>query len=121
MMPRMRNALAVLSLLAVVVTAAEGAERCASPTTQAEMNRCAYEELQRADAALNRAYQKVLRSLEPDRQKKLQAAERAWLAYRDAHCAFEASESEGGSIYPLEYSTCRTELTKQRTAQLRRQ
>jgi uncharacterized protein YecT (DUF1311 family) len=94
-------------------------DRCDSPQTQAEMNRCAGEELRRNDAQLNVAYSRLLKKLDPNRRAKLQKAERAWVAFRDAQCDYEGSESEGGSIQPLEIAACKTELTKARIAQLR--
>ena len=96
------------------------ADRCDSPQTQAEMNTCAAQEFHRADVRLNAAYKKLMKELdsEPQRQRKLQAAQRAWLAYRDAHCAFEASDSEGGTMYPLEVSMCKSGVTSDRVEQL---
>src|ERR1043165_5900900 len=92
---------------------------CDSPQTQVEMNRCAAAELRRADVRLNAAYDQLLKKLDTNRRAKLQKAERAWIAFRDAQCDYEGSESEGGSIQPLEIAACKTELTKARIAQLR--
>jgi uncharacterized protein YecT (DUF1311 family) len=83
------------------------------------MNRCAREELRRADARLNVAYGRLLARLDANRRTKLQKAERAWVAFRDAQCDYEGSESEGGSIQPLEIAACKTELTNARIAQLK--
>ncbi len=47
-----------------------------------------------------------------------QAAERAWIAFRDAECAFSASGGEGGSAYPMTVSMCAAHLTTARTEQL---
>jgi uncharacterized protein YecT (DUF1311 family) len=95
------------------------ADRCDSPQTQTEMNVCSAEEFHRTDVQLNAAYKHLMKTLEPERRRKLQAAQRAWLAFRDAHCAFEASDSEGGTIHPLEVSTCLTALTTERIGQLK--
>lgn len=92
---------------------------CDSPQTQAEMNRCAGVQLRRVDAQLNAAYGALLKKLDANRRAKLQKAERAWIAYRDAQCDYEGSESEGGSIQPLEVAGCKTELTKARIGQLK--
>jgi len=104
------------------VSPAQDDQRCKSPRsdlTQAEMNVCAEEDFRRVDARLNVAYDRLLKGLDPDRRLKLQRAERAWLAFRDAHCIYEASDSEGGTIHRLEVATCKTELTNARIAQLR--
>ena len=95
------------------------ADRCDSPQTQAEMNTCAALKLARRDQRLNVAYSKLMKTVDPHRRTKLRAAQRAWLAFRDAECAFEASESEGGTMYPLLFDSCKTELTKARVAELK--
>ena len=45
-------------------------------------------------------------------------AQRAWIAFRDAHCRVDGYMARGGSLEPLLVSTCKTALTKARTAQL---
>jgi uncharacterized protein YecT (DUF1311 family) len=77
--------------------------------TQMEMNSCAASDYSRADKDLNAAWRELPKSTE------LVAAQRAWIAYRDAECSFRRAQFEGGSIAPLIYSTCLSELTKQRT------
>ena len=52
-------------------------------------------------------------------KKLLQAAQRAWISFRDAECAFSTNDSKGGSIYPMLMSNCLEELTADRTKQLR--
>ena len=111
--------LAAALLLVHALTRA--ADRCDSPQTQAEMNVCAAEDFRRADAQLNVAYDRLLKSLDPGRRAKLQKAERAWLAFRDAQCAYEASEAEGGTMAPMLRAGCLTEVTKMRIAQLRKE
>jgi uncharacterized protein YecT (DUF1311 family) len=50
---------------------------------------------------------------------QLLAAQRAWIAFRDAHCASEGYEFRGGSMEPFMIGTCMTKLTEERTAQLK--
>jgi uncharacterized protein YecT (DUF1311 family) len=76
--------------------------------TQVEMNECAAAESRRDDAELNRVYSKLVKSPE------LIAAERAWVAYRDAECAYEHAIEAGGSIASMEESMCRSNRTKER-------
>ena len=54
---------------------------------QSEMNRCADLDTREADADLKRVYQELLAKLKNDdtATNKLRAAQRAWLAFRDAH------------------------------------
>ena len=57
--------------------------------------------LKEADKKLNAVYREIRSRLgdDPDARKLLVAAERAWIGFRDAECAFSASGVEGGSVY----------------------
>jgi uncharacterized protein YecT (DUF1311 family) len=46
-------------------------------------------------------------------------SERAWIKYRDLECKFQAVGYTGGSMYPLIFSSCMTDLTKKRTQELK--
>jgi uncharacterized protein YecT (DUF1311 family) len=85
--------------------------------TQAEMNAQARAEFVRADAELNKIYEALLKKLpDADSKEKLKQSRRAWLAFRDAEAEFEG---RGGTMAPtLRYAT-KTELTEQRTKQLK--
>ena len=86
-----------------------------------------------ADAALNaqwRLTRQAMRERDSEADKPdwddrpgyfdtLLEAQRAWITYRDAHCRSEGYSARGGSLEPLLVSTCKTHLTKLRTAQLR--
>ncbi|MDB9529188.1 lysozyme inhibitor LprI family protein [Oscillatoria sp. CS-180] len=91
---------------------------CSEPQTQALMNQCAKAEYDQADVQLNNAYQAVKASLSEQKEDQLIAAERAWIAYRDAYCEFVQSQFEGGSIQPTIYYSCMERLTSDRTAEL---
>jgi uncharacterized protein YecT (DUF1311 family) len=87
--------------------------------THAQMNQTSMDLFQSSDKELNAMYAKLKQKLPAARRDKLIAAQRAWLAFRDAHAAFVASEAQGGSMYPtLLYST-RAALTQDRIRQLR--
>lgn len=92
--------------------------RCADLTTQSAMNICAEDEYKKADAELNRVYRQLLPKLEAAHQEKLKAAQRAWLAFRDAHCECEAFAFDGGSMQPLMRFSCLDGETHTRTQQL---
>ena len=84
------------------------------------MNAQARTEFAQADAELNKTYEALLKKL-PDAEgkEKLKQSQRAWLAFRDAEAAFAADEARGGTMAPtLRYATM-TELTEQRTKQLK--
>lgn len=93
--------------------------------TQGEMNQEACDDYKKADAELNKVYQQVLTEYRADTLfvSKMKNAQRAWVAYRDAHLesVFPAADPrEYGSVYPMCRCTALTEITKKRTAELRR-
>jgi uncharacterized protein YecT (DUF1311 family) len=93
---------------------------------QSEMNRCADLDARQADADLNRVYRELLSKLKSDDNatRKLRAAQRAWLAFRDAHLQelypAKDKQAEYGSMFPMCYAQVATAMTKERTVQLRR-
>ena len=110
---------------------ASEAPDCAEPMTQQAMNYCAGLEYDEADKALNAQWRETaaeMRRLDaastpddgrPGYFEQLLAAQRAWLIYRDAHCASEGYYARGGSLEPLLVATCKTKVTRARTLQLR--
>jgi uncharacterized protein YecT (DUF1311 family) len=117
-------ALAILAalFLAVPPKAAAQASSGACPTagSTVEMRQCFDRAFRAADAELNRVYAALQRKADPRGRTLLRLAQRAWIAYRDAECRFRASESEDGTLYPIELLSCRTDLTKERARELRR-
>lgn len=87
--------------------------------TQAEMNIQASNTYKKADKELNKIYTALFNKLDVSEKKALAAAEKAWITFRDFECKFECMENEGGSIYPLVYSSCLTNMTEKRTAELK--
>lgn len=94
--------------------------------TQAGMNAEACAEYKRADDELNQTYRRVLSERGADRSfvSKMRGAQRAWVAYRDAHLASLYPAADVRRTYGSVYETCRctalTEATRLRTNQLRR-
>lgn len=102
---------------------------CANPQTQMEMTQCAGEDYDKADKDLNVQYQK-LRKLVAERDKSadestkgavdaLVAAQRAWVAFRDANCDFEGFQARGGSMEPQLVASCLADMSRKRTDELR--
>lgn len=92
---------------------------CARAMTQQDMNLCAAEEYRAADAMLNAEWRATLDvAKNAGLEAQLRAAQRAWIAYRDAACSVEAAVWEGGSMAPLIHATCLTRLTRTRTDDL---
>lgn len=118
-------------MLQATAQAAQPQVDCEEPMTQSAMNICAGRDYRRADAALNRAYDKVaaeMKRLDADTQfddgrptyfQTLLTAQRAWLVYRDTHCRSEGYLARGGSMEPMLVSGCKAQLTKERTQKLR--
>lgn len=113
-----RAALAFAFLLALA-PAARADESC-SALTQMDMNACAGRNFDAADARLNGLWKQVTARLAGNADAKAEAvaAQRAWIAFRDAECTFAASGVEGGSIYPTIWAECRRSLTEERSRTL---
>lgn len=88
---------------------------------QAEMNACASEQFSHYDSILNKLYKEQINYLgaKSDRGRMLIDAQRAWVKFRDADCAYEAGKQEGGgSVWPLVHFTCLATKTKQRAVEV---
>ncbi|MBL0201584.1 MAG: DUF1311 domain-containing protein [Chitinophagaceae bacterium] len=86
--------------------------------TQFEMNRQAAADAKNADAAMTAQYKKTMAALDEKGKKLLLEAQRAWIKYKEAHCTSVANNYEGGSMQPMVYNGCITDLTKARTKEL---
>lgn len=106
------------ALLLVASSSTLAQTDCSNAQTQMAMNICADQSYKAADAALNAAYKTLSGSVSPAGKKQLQITQRAWIAWRDAQCAFETMASADGSIYPMLVSACLEELTIAQTARL---
>lgn len=124
-------AVAAVCLLMLVTTAHAQNWDCSDPGNlpQQGMNFCAHQDYQAADADLNTAYKaartairRTDESLPADQRgaaDSLLRAQRAWITYRDAACETEGFSFRGGSMEPFIVASCKAELTRQRTDQLR--
>lgn len=95
--------------------------KCDQASTQTDLSLCADQAYRKSDADLNAAYRDVMARLvdNKDATTRLQAAQKAWLFFRDAECAFSSSGVTGGSAYPMVLSMCLDKLTQARTKELR--
>ncbi len=101
---------------------------CANAVTQQDMNQCAYNDWEAADADLNAAYKRAMALLqhwdadlpqaEQGGAKALKEAQRAWITFRDKACEAEGYAMKGGSAEPLLVYGCMRQLTEDRTEQL---
>ncbi|MBO9330016.1 DUF1311 domain-containing protein [Achromobacter xylosoxidans] len=94
---------------------------CSKAATQTDMSMCADQAYRKSDADLNAAYKEINARLKDDKTAATQfhAAQRAWLSFRDAECAFAAGGTSGSSAYPMAQSACLDKLTQARTKELR--
>lgn len=124
----MKHMLIVFLLVPLASVAQESAAYRAcndKATTQMEMNTCAGEEAARVDARLNDVYHELLSTAGKRLEAvvKIKAAEKSWVAYRDAYmeAMYPAKDKqvEYGSIYLMEASLLRAKLTERHTTELK--
>jgi uncharacterized protein YecT (DUF1311 family) len=95
--------------------------------TQAKLNECGHESYLRADRALNLQWGKTIAAarrldrhtsgFEKPALDHLLLGQRAWLTYRLETCTWV--RAGGGSIAPLNFWNCMTDMTKGRTEELK--
>lgn len=117
MLTRLALALVAACALSAAVAAAQ---------SQADMNGAACRKYARADDELNRVYRQIQREYadQPEFLEKLKEAQRAWLAYRDAHvdAVFPGEDKRAtyGSVFPMCHCGEMERLTTERTRVLQR-
>jgi uncharacterized protein YecT (DUF1311 family) len=129
----------ITAFVALLLAAQDPQWNCENPQAQQEMNYCAAEDFRRADAELNTVYRTAITNAQaadrdyagladggggpsdggPGEEATLRAAQRAWIALRDANCRLESFEARGGSMQPMIDAGCRATMTRARIAELR--
>jgi uncharacterized protein YecT (DUF1311 family) len=118
-----------LLLWGASATAQQPKVNCKDPQTQMEFNICAAEDLAVADKQLNAQYaatRKLAKARDSEQddykdvEKNLIAAQRAWIAYRDAQCISYGDQVSGGSMQPQVIASCEADLTRKRTQELKK-
>jgi len=124
--------------IALLLSTQDPQWNCDNPQAQQEMNYCAAQDAERADAELNTVYRSAIadaqaadreyaqamggaagRDSGPGEEATLREAQRAWVAFRDAQCRMQSFEARGGSMQPMIDGGCRATLTRARSAELR--
>ena len=92
------------------------------------MSNCTAQATAAADRRLNQIYTAALNSLNhpgpdhalynPELPNRLIAAERAWIAFRDAECDYKSGIALGGTGEGYAYVACRYEQTEARVRTL---
>ncbi len=121
----------MLIILSILAQATAAAPVCEKPQTQTDMTICATRDYQLADAMLNAQWEETAAIMRRDDASLAEApdghasyfdtlleAQRAWLAFRDAHCTSEGFQARGGSMEPMIVAQCKADLTRQRIAQI---
>lgn len=96
-------------------------KECDGHGSQTDLNLCEGEKFKQADAKLNAVYAKLLKKISSAGQSKLRDAQKSWIAYRDAQCAFETLGTIDGSIHGMVVAQCLTDLTEQQAKRLQHQ
>lgn len=101
---------------------------CATAMAQADLNACAYQDWEEADARLNAVYKEVVAAytqMDEGLPKELgsgvqtlREAQRAWVTFRDKACEAEGFAMRGGSAEPLLIYGCMRVLTEERIGHL---
>ncbi|MEJ8847506.1 lysozyme inhibitor LprI family protein [Variovorax rhizosphaerae] len=85
-----------------------------------EMRACASQDFSVADRELNTTYKAVMRALSPDAQTALRIEQRGWLKKLEPDCIADVGDpATSGTIWPQEFTECKTQATKKRTQELR--
>lgn len=99
--------------------AAARPDPCMGAQTQAQITACTDMEARLADQTVDKTYASVRRRLPARRRAALDAAQRTWVAYRDAECTSVGEAFAGGSIEATTRDACRADLDRSRLAALR--
>ena len=91
-------------------------EDCGDHKSTADIVQCLATQAAVWDRRLSAAYQKLLESLPVRRRDRLRNAQRLWIQFRDANCAYFASRS--GTIARVEAGQCLLRLTTARAMEL---
>ncbi|PGT81203.1 lysozyme inhibitor LprI family protein [Bacillus sp. AFS040349] len=82
------------------------------------MRKSQEEILEKWDQALNEIYQVLEKQLPADEMEKLRQEQRKWITLRDETAKEDASQFEGGTMEPLEYTASLANTTKERCYEL---
>ena len=93
---------------------------CASASTQAALNACAYESFLAASAEMGPQLQQIESALTPPKRTAWRNVQKTWITFRTQSCQFESSAVQGGSARPMVQWQCAARMTRERTAALAR-
>ncbi|WP_313526339.1 lysozyme inhibitor LprI family protein [Stutzerimonas kunmingensis] len=112
----------------VSANAGEAAEiDCAKVISTPDVEQCIAFELDKVEAGLNEAYQRLLKQLTQvdtpqdnytEYRKKLLIAQRAWIKFREADCDAQYEMHRSGTIRNSIYLSCKKQRAEQRINEL---
>jgi uncharacterized protein YecT (DUF1311 family) len=98
---------------------------CSAELSMVDMTICADDKYAAADAAMNAAYDSAVAIIQSgqgsgnaETEGYLRAAQKTWVAFREAECGLQASFFDGGTMQPMIELGCLATLTEERTAAL---
>lgn len=109
-MSRRALVLCALPLLMPVGAGAAPAD-CNDALNETQLMACARAEFTAAEARVVEALARNRADLGPAGAAKLEQAQAAWTAWRDAECAWNAYDPDRGHPDPLILESCRAEMT----------
>jgi uncharacterized protein YecT (DUF1311 family) len=113
------NGKVFLLMFFIFATGTAARAQCEEAKTTLQINECFAKELKKADARLNRVYRLTQEKLSPEDAALLQKTQRAWVAFRDAQCEAEHALMGEGTAGPMTLMSCKLEMTRKRTAEIR--
>ncbi|AFY96669.1 lysozyme inhibitor LprI family protein [Chamaesiphon minutus] len=87
-------------------------------TGQLALNRCAIARSTNVDKLKSSIYRKLSRQISPRDRARLAITEKTWLQFRSAHCQEVIEPFGNGSMVPLLYHNCLSNVTLDRIADL---
>jgi uncharacterized protein YecT (DUF1311 family) len=117
---RILFAVPALAVIAALAARAEmfgpGFQPCGEKTSTVEVVDCVQAKTNAADQRLNTAYKALQAQIDPNQRQPLLAAQRLWVQYRDANCAFYGTQN--GSIRQVQAAECLRSMTEDRAHEL---
>lgn len=105
---------ALLLTLLVFSSVSAFAKDCNEEMSTNAIYQCEANRLTTEDVRLNDNYKKLMSKLDKVGQKKLLTAQRAWIAFKDADCKYNADEMRDGSFEKVLLISCLASMTKER-------
>ena len=118
----MKTLLATLAFVLLSGGAARAQDEkidCASQSlNMRQLDQCAGAVFKAAEARLNELYLSMMAKYDAPNRALFEAAQKSWLAWRDAECSYETNGTAGGSINSMMQTKCRTAKTAARLKEL---